>query len=91
MMKDISFTVINDSGLEVKCDVLASISDDENKTYIIYTDYTFNQNNEYNVYVSQMIREGDGFTLERIENYELIPGLQKMYEDIVKRVSLEDN
>ena len=30
-----------------------------------------------------MIREGDGFTLERIENYELIPGLQKMYEDIV--------
>lgn len=90
-MKDISFTVTNDNGIEIKCDVLAIVNDEENKTYLIYTDYTFNQNNEYNVYVSQVIRDSDGFTLERIENYEMIPEIQKMYEDILKQLSSENN
>jgi len=88
-MKDMSFTTINKAGLEVKCDVLAIINDDEDKTYLIYTDYTFNQNNEYNVYVSQMIKNSDSFTLEEIENWDLLPDIQEVYEDIKKELAIK--
>ena len=88
-MKDMSFTTINKARLEVKCDVLAIINDDEDKTYLIYTDYTFNQNNEYNVYVSQMIKNSDGFTLEEIENWDLLPDIQEVYEDIKKELAID--
>ena len=87
-MKDISFTIVNDSGLEVKCDALAVVNDDNNNTYLIYTDYTFNNDDEYKVYVSQMIKE-EGFTLKKVENYGLIPGLQEAYDDIVRHLSLK--
>lgn len=89
-MEEMNFTITNNEGVEVKCDVLSVMEDDENKTYLIYTDYTFNDNNEYNVYVSQMIRDGKEFRLEEIDNLDLIPGFQEVYEDVKKQLSLQN-
>ena len=88
-MEEMSFVITNDKGVEVKCDVLSVINDDDNKTYIIYTDYTLNNNDEYNIYVSQMISEGDSFKLEEIDNLDLLPGFQEIYEDVKKQLSLQ--
>lgn len=90
-MEEINFTITNPDGIEVKCDVLSIINDDENKTYLLYTDYTFNKDNEYNIYVSQIINNGDDFTLEEIDNLDLIPGFQEVYEDVKKQLSLKTN
>ena len=88
-MEDMSFTITNDNGVEVKCDVLSVINDDENKIYILYTDYTLNENSEYNVYVSQMISDGDDFKIEDIDNLDLIPGFQEIYEDVKKQLNIQ--
>ena len=88
-MEEMSFVITNNEGVEVKCDVLSVINDDNDKTYIIYTDYTLNNNGEYNVYVSQMINEGDSFKLEEIDNLDLLPGFQEIYEDVKKQLSLQ--
>jgi len=89
-MEEMNFTITNDNGLEVKCDVLSVINDDENKTYVLYTDYTLNDNNEYNIYASEMLSEGTDFKLEEIENLDLIPGLQEVYEDVKKQLKLQN-
>lgn len=90
-MDEMSFSITKDNGEEIKCDVLSIINDDENKTYILYTDYSLNENNEYNVYVSQMINDGEDFRIEEIDNLDLIPGFQEIYEDVKKQLSLKSN
>lgn len=89
-MEEMSFTVTNKEGMEVKCDVLSIINDDENNTYLLYTDYTLNDNNEYNVYASQMHNDENGFKLDEIENLDLIPGLQEVYMDVKNQLSLQE-
>ncbi len=48
-----SFTVINDQGMEIKCDVLFTFDSDETKkSYIVYTDNTKDKNGNIQVYAS---------------------------------------
>ena len=48
-----SFTVINDEGKEIKCDVLFTFDSDETKkSYIVYTDNTKDKEGNIQVYAS---------------------------------------
>ena len=89
-MEEMNFTIVNNDGIEVKCDVLSIINDEEDKTYLLYTDYILNDNNEYNVYVSQFIKDEDNFILEEIDNLDLIPGFQEIYEDVKKQLAIHN-
>ena len=45
MTEDMTFTVVNDEGKEIKCDVLFTFDSDETgKNYIVYTDNTKDEN-----------------------------------------------
>lgn len=79
--EDYSFTTFDDLGNEVICDTLALIENGENPI-IVYTDYTMDNNNKFNLYVSQIVASGSGFTLETINNYNDIPEIQKTLEKI---------
>lgn len=90
MEEEMSFTIKNDQGMDVECDVLSIINDDNNNIYLIYTDYTLNENEEFNIYVSQMVNEGEEFKLTEVENKDLIPGFQEIYDDIRKELNLKN-
>ena len=47
-----TFTVINDEGQEVVCNVLFTFDNDEDKHYIVYTDNTKDQEGNVKVYAS---------------------------------------
>ncbi len=48
-----TFTVINDEGREITCDVLFTFDSDETKkSYIVYTDNTKDKNGNIQVYAS---------------------------------------
>ena len=52
-MEDKSFTLINDEGKEVKYDVLFTFDSDETKkSYIAYTDNTYDEEGNISVYAS---------------------------------------
>jgi len=52
-LKENKFTVIDDKGNEIVCDVLFTFDSDEtNKSYIVYTDNTKDENNNIKVYAS---------------------------------------
>ncbi len=52
-MEDKSFTLINEEGVETKYDVLFTFdSDDTKKSYIAYTDNTYDEEGNISVYAS---------------------------------------
>ena len=55
-----SFTITNDNGIEVVCDTLAVVQQNE-EPIIIYTDYTLDKDNKFNLYVSKVTLKDDNF------------------------------
>ena len=76
-----SFTITNDNGIEVVCDTLAVVQQNE-EPIIIYTDYTLDKDNKFNLYVSKVTLKDDNFILEKINNYENIPDIQNALNNI---------
>ena len=63
------------------CDALAVVQQNE-EPIIIYTDYTLDKDNKFNLYVSKVTLKDDNFILEKINNYENIPEIQKALNNI---------
>lgn len=75
-----TFSITNNDGIEVLCDTLGIIEQED--PIIIYTDYTLDKDNKFNLYVSKVVNKDDNFVLEKIDNYENIPEIQKALENI---------
>lgn len=56
---DLSFEMVNDDGIEVKCDILSVVPDGE-KTYIVFTDYKLDDDNNFILQYGEII-ENEGF------------------------------
>ena len=83
---DMSFTIVNHEGIELECDTLALIGPEEGEEffepYIIYTDYSLDDNNLFNIYVAQITGEGEHFELKPVENYGDIEAIKKELDSI---------
>ncbi len=63
-----SFTMINEDGIEVKYDVLFTFDNEENnKSYIAYTDNTFDDEGNISVYASIYNPNSEDMQLSDIE------------------------
>lgn len=73
------FTVVNDEGKEVKCEILFTYEDEKTKkNYIAYTDNTLDEEGNTKVYASIFNPEEDNPTLipiETDEEWKLIEGI----------------
>lgn len=66
-----NFTVIDENGNEVICDVISLIQDSKSdEVYVLYTDYTLNEKDQFNTYLSQLVESRGQYRLKRIENRE---------------------
>jgi uncharacterized protein YrzB (UPF0473 family) len=66
-----NFTVIDDNGKEVICDVISLLKDEKNgDMFVLYTDYTLNDKNQFNTYLSQLVENKGEYRLKSIENRE---------------------
>ena len=73
------FTIVNDKGESLECEVLFTFDSDEtNKSYIVYTDNTFDEDGNQRVYANTYDPKGKSPDLEPItEENELLPALEK--------------
>lgn len=82
---DYSFVIKDDSGLETKCNIIAVVERQEENPIIVYTDYTLDNENKYNLFASQVIKDGNTYSLQIIENPEEVAGLReelsKIYQE----------
>ena len=57
-IEDYSFTIINDQGMEVKCDLISIITDnDTDQIYVVYTDYLLTKTNKFRILISELVNE----------------------------------
>ncbi len=83
-----SFTVFNEEGKEIKCDVLFTFDSEEtNKSYIVYTDNTLDENKNIKVYASIFDPNDDNTKLEPIETEKE----WKIIETILESLQEEGN
>ena len=65
------FTIVNEKGESVECEVILTIDSDEfKKSYIVFTDHTMNENGDYNTYANIYDPTGANLDLMPIETDE---------------------
>jgi uncharacterized protein YrzB (UPF0473 family) len=68
-MDDYSFTIINEQGMEVKCDVISVVSDNEtNQIYLVYTDYLLTQTNKFRILISELVETDGEYILKDVND-----------------------
>ena len=84
-----TFTVINDEGKEIVCDVLFTFDSDETKkSYVVYTDNTKDENGNIRVYASifNPNDNGDGTELLPIQSEKEWKVIEKILESLQEEV-----
>lgn len=77
--KDMFFTVCNDEGEEVKCELLLTFEDNATgKNYIVYTDNTEDEEGNTRVYANQFDPNGEESTLLSIEEERIWTIIEEM-------------
>ena len=77
-IEDYSFTIINDQGIEVKCDLISVISDnDTNQVYVVYTDYLLTKTNKFRILISELVEENSNYILMDVKDPEKMEEIKK--------------
>lgn len=83
MNSEYNFTIINKEGIEVICDVISIISDDESRIYLLYTDYLLDNDGNFRLLASELVQSQNDFILKEIEDKdklkELLRSANKVY------------
>ena len=84
--EEYNFTVVDDNGNEVICDVISVLHDEKNnEVFVVYTDYTLNDNNQFNTYLSQMIEKNGEYTLKGVSSKSKYESLMETAKTIYGR------
>ena len=78
---DFSFTTYDEIGNEVRCDALAVLNT-EDSPVVVYTDYTKDNEDKYNLYASKITKGEYGMELERIDDVNILPEIRNTMEKI---------
>ena len=86
-MEDKSFTMLNELGEEIKYDVLFTFdSEDTNKSYIAYTDNTYDEEGNISVYASTYDNDKEELVLGAIETEEEWKIIETILDTIQKEL-----
>ena len=93
---DLSFDVVNDDGIEVQCDILSIVPNDDNKNepYVVYTDYMLDENDEFVLQFGKVIEDNGEYQLQRVTEKDAIMKIrEQLTDDIVSYVNkkIQDN
>ena len=82
------FTIVNDEGKEVECEVLFTFDSDETKkSYIVYTDNTTDESGSTRVYASVFDPTGVNNTLQPIETEKEWLVIENILASVQEQVS----
>lgn len=77
-LDDFSFTILDNVGKEVKCDIISLITDNEtNQTYVVYTDYMLTPLNKFRILVSEIVCDKGEYILKDLEDEEKLEEIKK--------------
>lgn len=82
---NLNFSLINDDGEEVTCDIISIIQNEENRNepYVVFTDYMLDENKKFVTQYGKIIEENGEYTLKKINEIETI---NKIKESIANEI-----
>ena len=90
--QDNTFTIVNDEGKEIKCEVLFTYEDEKTKkNYIAYTDNTLDEEGNTKVYASIYDPEKEDQNLQPIETEEEWNMVETILDELQKAATQEEN
>ena len=94
-MEDKSFTLVNEEGIETKYDVLFTFdSDDTKKSYIAYTDNTYDEEGNISVYASTYDPNSEEMVLGEIttdKEWKIIETILNTIQKELRKKAEENN
>ena len=82
------FTIINDKGEEVECEILFTFDSDETKkSYIVYTDNTLDENGSTKVYASIYDPTGQNPALTPIQSEKEWLVIEKILSSVQEKIN----
>ena len=89
------FTIVNDEGKEIECEVLFTFDSKETKkSYIVYTDNTLDEDGNTKVYASVYDPTGQNPSLLPVESekeWDVIENILSTVQDKIDEVGAENN
>ena len=89
MNEGYSFTVVNNEGIEVTCDVFSMITDAESRIYLLYTDYLLDEEGKFRLLASELVQEKRDFTLKDINDKKKLVELVEAAKDLYRKTLVE--
>ena len=92
----LSFTVTDDNGEEITCDILSVVPNpkDEDSPFVVFTDYLLDENDEFIMQYGKLIKEGEDYNLVGVEDPKDVDYIKDSLKDeIVSYVNkaVQDN
>lgn len=86
------FTMVNDKGESIECEVILTIDSDEyGKSYIVYTDHTMDEDGGIRTYASIYDPTGASLDLKSIETSEEWEMIESVLASAQRQVLQEEN
>ena len=94
--EDLSFEVLNDDGIEVECDILSIVPNEnnQNEPFVVFTDYMLDEDDEFVLQFGKVVEENGKYLLERVNDKDTIMKIrEQLTDDIVSYVNkqVQDN
>ena len=83
--EDLSFSIINDQGIEVECDILSIVPNLENndEPFVVFTDYMLDDNDQFVLQYGKVIEENGEYILKVIDDDKVINVIKESLTDEV--------
>lgn len=93
--EDLSFTIKNKEGLDVICDIVSIVpNDDGDEPYVVFTDYLMDENDEFIMQYGKLVKVDDDYVLKVVDDEKVIELIkEKLQDEIVDYVnkSVQEN
>lgn len=86
---DLSFTIKNKEGLDVICDIVSVVPNEEtDEPYVVFTDYMLDENNEFVLQYGKLVKVDEDFVLKVIDDEAIVSLIkEKLQDEIVDYVN----
>ena len=88
--EDLSFTIKNDDGEDVICDIISVVPNEDNQDepYVVFTDYMLDSNDEFVMQYGKVIEIDGEFVLKTINDENVVNKIKDaLSDDIVSYVN----
>lgn len=87
---DYSFVVTDEYGNDTICDTLAVVNVEGEKPMVIYTDYSLNEEDRFNLFASRVVEVDGTMQLEKIDDASNIPEIRQEMEKIWSEMNSDE-